>query len=206
MENQNNIGAPQPNPNPQAYASPPAPPEANTTHQQSFYQKDPRQKSPFRAAFLSLMPGLGQVYLGYYQQGFINIAVVACLISALASDTLGDLTPLAGFFLVFFWMYNLVDASRRATFYNNALSGIDSLSLPDDSLFQQSKGSLLGGVALVFFGGLFFLHNMFDLSLAWMEDWWPILLVLIGAYLIYGAVGDKLTKKESTTSIISSDE
>ena len=38
---------------------------------------DQRRKSPTLAALLSLMPGLGQVYVGYYQQGFIDIAVAA---------------------------------------------------------------------------------------------------------------------------------
>jgi TM2 domain-containing membrane protein YozV len=46
---------------------------------------DPRRKSPLFATFLSAMPGLGQVYVGYYQRGFINAVVVGTLIALLTS-------------------------------------------------------------------------------------------------------------------------
>ena len=39
--------------------------------------RDPRSKSPALAAILSMMPGLGQVYIGYYQRGFVHILVIA---------------------------------------------------------------------------------------------------------------------------------
>ena len=50
-------------------AQAPRPPVAQGRRE--FYD-DPRRKSPVLALVLSLMPGLGQVYVGYYNQGFIN--------------------------------------------------------------------------------------------------------------------------------------
>ena len=47
---------------------------------------DPRRKKPFLASVLSIMPGLGQVYVGYYKQGFVNAITVALLISFLTLE------------------------------------------------------------------------------------------------------------------------
>ena len=53
---------------------------------------DPRRKSPWLAAILSAMPGLGQIYVGYYQQGFINALVVGGLIAIIAGEVIeGDI-------------------------------------------------------------------------------------------------------------------
>jgi TM2 domain-containing membrane protein YozV len=154
-------------------------------YQKNYYPDDPRRKSPALAAMLSLVPGLGQVYLGYYQQGFINILVIGALIAYLASDTLRSLVVLAAFFMVFYWFYNIVDAARRASLYNQMLAGLGPTQLPEDIEGPATKGSLIGGIALIVFGALMFAHTKFDFSLDWLEDWWPIALVFAGAYLIY---------------------
>lgn len=150
----------------------------------SYYQ-DPRRKSPVLAGVLSLMPGLGQVYVGYYQHGFINVLVVASLIALLAGGFLGPMVPLGGLFLAFFWMYNMVDAWRKASLYNQMLAGLGPTQLPDEMEKPESKGSLIGGIALIAFGALMFAHTKFDFSLEWMEDWWPMALILLGGYLIF---------------------
>ncbi len=171
-------------PNEQTYAPPPETAGRRGVRREDYYQDDPRRKSPGLAMFLSLMPGLGQVYVGYYQQGFITVLIVASLI-ALLDAGVGDLQPLAGIFLAFFWLFNLIDAGRRAAFYNQKLAGVDPMTLPEDVAFSGTRGSLVGGVLLVVFGILFFAHTKFDVSLRWIEDWWPIALIGIGAYLIY---------------------
>jgi TM2 domain-containing membrane protein YozV len=151
------------------------------------YQDLSRRKSPPLAAILSLMPGLGQVYVGYYQQGFINIIVVGSLISFLASGAFESLVPLAALFLAFFWLYNLVDAGRKAALYNQALLGMGPGKLPEQEEAPGTRGSLLGGIALVLFGIMLFAHTRFNVPLEWLEQWWPLALVAAGAYLIYKA-------------------
>lgn len=153
---------------------------------------DPRGKSPALAAFLSVMPGLGQVYTGYYQQGFINVVVVGSLISIVQQD-LGPIHPLAVFFMIFYWLFNIVDAYRRAAFYNQALSGLGPMEFPEQPQPPDAKGALLGGVLLTGFGLVALAHTIFDLSTVWLEDWWPGILVLIGGYLIVQSV---LTKRK----------
>jgi len=47
-----------------------------------------------------------------------------CLADSSAASGHRAPQPLLGFFLAFFWLFNIVDAARRATFYNEALVGL----------------------------------------------------------------------------------
>jgi len=155
-----------------------------------FVQTDQRAKSVALATVMSIMPGLGQVYVGYYLQGFTHILVVASLITLL-NRGVGALEPLFGMFLAFFWLYNLVDAGRRAVYYNQALAGMDPTELPDAIPTVRGKGSLVGGVVMILFGLLVLAHTRFGLPLDWLEQWWPLALVLTGGYIVYrSAIGN----------------
>ena len=123
-----------------------------TTAQRRDFFDDPRRKSPVLALVLSLMPGLGQIYVGYYQQGFTNALIVGSVIALLSSNMMRGAEPLFGIFLAFYWLFNVVDAWRRATFYNNALAGIGPATLPEEFAVTAGRGTLAGGVALVIVG------------------------------------------------------
>ena len=176
---------PPPPPGPQVQAPQPA-----TEFQPANLANDPRRRSPFLAAILSAMPGLGQVYLGYYQLGFTNALVVAGVVTLLASGDMGPLIPLASVFLAFFWLYNVVDAYRRAVVVNEALAGRSSIELPEDYAALGLKGSVLGGTILVLAGLVLLSRTLLGVSLEWLEDWWPVVIVLFGGYLIYKAKSD----------------
>src|SRR5258705_324327 len=152
---------------------------------QTQYGFDPRTKSLSLAGFLSMMPGLGQVYVGYYQRGFVHILVVASVIALLANDALPALIPLLGLFLAFFWLYNVIDAVRRANLYNMALRGADPMTLPEDFELPGTRASVAGGVTLMVVGFLLLLHTRFDVSLDWVRDWWPVAPLMFGAWLVY---------------------
>jgi hypothetical protein len=169
-------------------------PRARVGQERRDFFDDPRRKSPVLALLLSLMPGLGQVYIGYYQQGFTNVLVAASLIAVLNSGLADGAEPLFGVFLAFFWLYNVVDAWRRATFYNNALAGIGPATLPEDFTVTSGRGSLAGGVALVLVGAIALSHTLFGMPLDWIEKWWPVALIGVGVWLIYPT----LTAKKKT--------
>jgi hypothetical protein len=163
------------------------------------YLDDPRRKSPALATIMSAMPGLGQIYVGYYQQGFTNILIVAGTITLLSNSGqwgVNALEPLLGVFLAFYWLYNLVDAGRRASFYNQALAGMEARALPDEMRLPSGAGSLAGGLALIVLGLVIFSNTMFGFSLEWLEKWWPLGLVLGGAYLVYSSFRDRQRKAE----------
>ena len=160
------------------------------TGRRDFYD-DPRRKSPVLALVLSLMPGVGQIYVGYYQQGFTNALVAASIIAVLSANMAAGAEPLFGIFLGFFWLYNVVDAWRRATFYNNALAGIGPAAMPEDFAVTGSRGTLAGGAALVLVGLIALSHTLFGMPLDWLEKWWPLALIGVGGWLIYPSIAGK---------------
>jgi len=148
---------------------------------------DPRRKSPLLALLLSVMPGLGQVYVGYYQRGFVHALVVGSLISLISAGD-GPLTPLVALFLAFFWLYNVVDAGRRALLYNEALAGRSGIDLPEDFKAPAIGGSIPGGLAVIVVGGILLSNTLFDMPLDWVRDWWPAALIIFGVYLVARSV------------------
>lgn len=165
--------APEPAPAPQMYAD------------RHAFLDDPRRKSPWLAAILSAMPGLGQIYVGYYQQGFINALVIGGLIGIIASGVVrGDVVGVFGFLLAFYWLFNVIDAARRASLYNQALSGLRPMDLPDDGKARHA-GSLAGGLVIIAVGLVLFGHTMWGMSLDWVGRWWPMAVVFGGAWLVY---------------------
>ena len=145
------------------------------------------------------MPGLGQIYVGYYNQGFVNVLVVGALIAMLNAG-IGGLEPLCGLFLAFFWLYNIVDAHRKASVYNQALVGLGPTELPADDQMTSAQGSLLGGIVLVIFGVLALSHTQFGYSLEWLEDWWPAALIVLGIYLVFKSWTDRNVTTEPPDS------
>ncbi len=155
---------------------------------------DPRRKNPALAGILSAMPGLGQIYVGYYPRGFAHIVVVASIITSLANDVLRGLEPLLGLFLAFFWLYNIIDAFRRAGLYNQVLAGGETPALPEDFKMPSMGGSVFGGIVLMAAGFLMLMHTRFQMPLDFIREWWPLLPMGFGAFLLVRAMQDRANK------------
>ena len=150
--------------------------------------RDARSKSPALAALFSMMPGLGQVYVGYYKRGFVHAGIIASLVTLLSSGAVESLTPLFALFMAFFWLYNIIDAARRASLYNDALAGNPSIELPQDFKAPGIRGSIAGGITLIALGFVLLLHTRFGVSLDWVEEWWPVAPMILGGYLLGRAI------------------
>lgn len=180
-----------PAPVPPASAAPPPPPVGQAVPA-SMPGAMPRlqRKSPFLAGLLSLMPGIGQIYVGYYAIGFIHIAVLVTtifLLVRMSVNPFSALTPALGVFLGFFVVYNIVDACRRAILYNLALDGVQGIRLPDMNASLpklQLQGSVPGGAALIALGVVLLSNTLLGFSLDWLASWWPLGLVALGAWLV----------------------
>jgi hypothetical protein len=152
---------------------------------------DPRRKHPLLAIVLSVMPGLGQIYVGYYQQGITLVILAGALVTVSSqARTFGlhEFEPLLIISTMFTWLYSCVDAGRRASLYNQALSGLRPMDLPENQRTPEWHGSLVGGACLVVFGIALFMHTMFGLPMEWVTRWWPLALVLVGAWLVYASI------------------
>ena len=151
-----------------------------------------QHKSPALACLLSGMPGVGQIYVGYYKLGFIHNIVFGSTIALLASGTFDALTPGLGIFLAFFFIYNVVDAGRRETLYNLAVDGVEGIDLPSMNVSLPGfGGSLGGGAALMALGAILLSNTLFGLSLDWIESWWPVAPIVVGAWLFVKALRER---------------
>lgn len=150
-----------------------------------------RRRSPVFAGLLSLCPGLGQIYVGHYQRGFTNLVVIAMTIAFMSWAKPVPLDIIGGFFVSFYWLYNIIDAIRLANFYNEAQAGASTVDLEKHAILPSRGGSVFGGIALIAVGFLLILHTVFELSLVWMERWWPLIPVVFGVYLIYRGVQER---------------
>lgn len=144
-------------------------------------------KSPGLAAFLSLFPGLGQVYNGQIARAFVFFFAWVGSIYLTAS---GHEFPFA-FLIPFVYLYNMIDAWKGATAINRRFLGGESETVEEDSI----ESPIWGG-SLVAIGLLVLLNNMGWLDLDRLARWWPLLLIAVGGYFIYGSIQKK--KAEDT--------
>jgi hypothetical protein len=155
---------------------------------------DPRRKSPALAAALAIIPGVGQLYIGYYLRGFVTAAsfLAAVMIGA---ETPGALSPVFAMSAIFIWVFNLIDAGRMAALYNHAAAGSNAIEMPKDLRLPRLGGSIMGGVVLLLFGGIALSRTAFGYSLDWLEAWWPAFPLALGVYLLVRGVMDAMAAR-----------
>jgi hypothetical protein len=151
-------------------------------------RRDLPYKVPALAGFLSgIMPGLGHVYVGYFQLGVTIFLVFAACITGLSMGVGKGFEPLFGFTIAFTYLFGIVDASRRASTYNRYLEGLANDVPPPEMVTMAWGGSRAGGVVLILLGILLALNTMFDIELEWLADVWPLGLVGLGIWLFVKA-------------------
>jgi hypothetical protein len=164
---------------------------ATVRSEPSVRRRDLPYKIPFLAGFLSgFFPGLGQLYVGYYRQGITLAILFAGIITLLANGQLKGLEPFLGITLGFVWLYGIIDGAHRAQSVNRHLDGFGEEPLPAGSELPGG-GSVFGGAVLVILGLIILLHTRFDMSLQWLADWWPVLMIGGGVWLIWQARRDR---------------
>ena len=143
------------------------------------------RKNPNLAAFLSLFPGLGNVYNGLYMRGITFFLVIVSLIAIVVENH-----PLFGMAIAFFWLFNVIDAYRQAALINYGYAqDLGLVDLPRHP--RASQGGLLAGILLTLIGLVAVGEQYFDLRLDWIFDLWPFALVAIGGWLIWSSVRDR---------------
>jgi hypothetical protein len=164
-------------------ASPPptAPPAAPVTI----------RRSPGLAVVLSCFPGLGHLYLGLYQRAF------AVFISFVAAIWLSEHSSL-GILVAGVVLFAFVDAYRQAQALNLGLVA-EPIS-PAAYGATVARSSRLGFGIFLLLAGLFLLYNQFyPVDFTFLEDWWPVLLMLAGVYMVLAHFRDKRRQTERIT-------
>jgi hypothetical protein len=151
-----------------------------------------RRKSPSLAAVLSIFPGLGQVYVGALRRGFVYAGIFAGFIVLLSSGAAWEIKPAVAIMMSFFYFYNLIDAARMANLFNDTADGATAEELRREFLAGVGqRGSIGGGIALLAGGILFLAHTWFDFSLEWISEWWPLVPIGFGAWLLWAGIRDR---------------
>lgn len=135
-------------------------------------QPPPSPPSPLsrgtRAALCAIIPGIGAVYNHDYMKAVVHFSVFACL--AVIAESIG-IFSLAAFC---FYVYTIIDAYRSADLVpeDGQSSGEKALNFP------------LWGSVLILMGVLFLLDNLGAIHLRSAVQFWPIILIFLGVYLI----------------------
>lgn len=139
----------------------------------------PRRKSPGLAVIFSFLPGLGHVYLGLHQRG------VAFFAAFLASIWLVGHADLSGAIVVFLFLSCMIDAYQMATNH----------SFPSQSASTARPGNLVLGLILLGVGALALFNNFYPLDLSFLQDWWPVALLLLGLWLVVADLRARAQRK-----------
>jgi hypothetical protein len=138
------------------------------------------KRSPWIAAMLAAIPGLGSIYNGSYARG------AAFFLAVLGTMHLaGSGGELWGFAVVFVWLFNIVDAYREARLIRAGMAH-DLGTLRARPTTSAAEGLGLG--TLLFLVGAVSLLDILGYDVDWIFDLWPVGLMLAGAWFVFSAI------------------
>ena len=156
------------------------------------YRRRPDYKNPILAGLLSGFPGLGNLYNGLYLRGVTFFLIVLSLIR------LTDEHGLFGFALAFFWLFNMIDAYRQATLINWGVA--QDLGLKDAPARPAgAQAGLAAGFILFAIGLIALLERYVAIDIDWVFELWPVALMLIGAWIVVGALRERAHQRDDDT-------
>ena len=139
--------------------------------------------SPGLAFLLGLIPGVGAIYNGQYAKGLVHVIVLGLLISILNSGAASGFEPLFAILAMLWFFYMAFEAYHTAA---KRLRGepVEEFS----SLFParpRSTNFPIGPVMLIVIGFIFLLNTLEIVRFYQIIRWWPVFLIILGAYLLY---------------------
>src|ERR1700688_3734439 len=136
--------------------------------------------------------GVGAVYCSQYAKGLAHLLIFGLLI--FASDHAGNLDFVFGIGIAFFYVYQIIDAVRTARALQEGQPPPDPFGLAQAFSMGEkgeSKNIPFVAVILIGLGVLFLLHTM-NIWEFGMDRFWPMILILFGAWMFakqWGMVG-----------------
>jgi hypothetical protein len=132
------------------------------------------KRSPSAAVFLSLLPGLGHIYVGQIAKGFL-LGLSFVLAIRMADEVSGPF----GILIPFLLLFSMVDAHRAAVEVNRIVaSGGTPPKGPDFGLTKW------WGYILIGLGVLFTLENFDLIDFEWFWRLWPLGLIALGIFIL----------------------
>jgi hypothetical protein len=142
--------------------------------------------SPALAFFLGLIPGVGAIYNGQYAKGLVHAIVWGLLMSISNSRAANGLEPIFVMLVIAWWAYMAFEAHRTA----QRLQAGEAVDEYSSLVPMRGRGDQapVAGVALVVLGTLLLLHTLDLLDFDRVARYWPVLLIVLGVYLLWGRI------------------
>src|ERR1022692_3385108 len=153
--------------------------------------------SPGLAFFLGCIPGVGAIYNGQYAKGIVHAVIWGMLMSIASSDShaIRGMEPLFIILVMAWWFYMAFEAYHTAR-KRRAGEPVDEYSSILD-VHGRRSGFPVGAITLIGLGVLLLLSTTDVIQLRYLLRYWPILLILTGAYMLYVRVaGDNPVRQE----------
>ncbi|HYM12786.1 MAG TPA: DUF5668 domain-containing protein [Bryobacterales bacterium] len=139
--------------------------------------------SPGLAFAMGFIPGVGAIYNGQYAKGLVHAVIFGLLVSILSSGSAHGLEPLFGILIAAWEFYMAIEASHTARKRRGGLPVDEFSSLID--LHARGSQFPAGAVLLILVGMLLLLTTTDIIRLETILRYWPVLLILLGVYLLY---------------------
>lgn len=134
--------------------------------------------NPGAAFGLGWVPGLGAVYNGEYVKALIHVLIFGGIIALLNTDISGGYQAMLGILLGAFCIYMPFEALNTAR-------AIRAGKKPSSFMGEGESGRPTGAYVLIGLGVLFLLFNFDVLHFEWFGRGWPLILIALGAYLLW---------------------
>jgi len=150
------------------------------------------KRSPAAAFWLSLIPGVGHVYLGQTSKGLVLIALTAGCIH------LADRIDVFGIVVAFIWIATMLDAHRSAQEINHRIeTGREPLPRGQGLSFDR-----WWGWALIGLGVLFGLDSFDFFDMDWIWRLWPLGFIGLGVYILRRPLAEPRRNSESDGVVV----
>jgi len=142
--------------------------------------------SPALAFFLGMIPGVGAIYNGQYAKGLVHAIVWGLLMSIAQSRAAEGMEPIFVMLVIAWWAYMAFEAHRTA----QKLQAGEPVDEYSSLVPMRGRGDQapVAGVALVVLGILLLLHTLDLLDFDRVARYWPVLLIALGVYLLWGRI------------------
>lgn len=150
--------------------------------------------SPGLAFLLGLIPGVGAIYNGQYAKGLVHVVVWGLLVSIASSHAADNMEPLFGMLIVAWFFYMAFEAfhTARKRRMGEPVDEFSSL-VP---LKGRAAGLPVAPLVLIMLGSIFLLNNLEILRLSQLLRYWPVFLIVLGAYMLYARIaGDEAPRQ-----------
>jgi hypothetical protein len=137
--------------------------------------------SPGLAFFLGWIPGVGAIYNGQYAKGLVHAVIWGLLVNIISTNAGRGLEPLFGILIAAWEFYMAFEAYHTAQ-RRRMGEPVDEYS---SLLNLGSRGVAVGPIALIVVGGLLLMHTLNVLDFERIARFWPVLLIGLGAWLLY---------------------